>query len=174
MRCHSKNFIIRLQKQKEDALEYVIEHYSGLVNAIAYKVLSGINMDAIDNCVNDVFLAIWQNAGQFKGEPEDFKKSVGMIAKYKAIDLFRKLEKQLAREQGLDLHEQNLKQEDLQEQLVMKEEKNELLLAISTLNGIDRDIFMMKSCNFPISKLQKHSICQKQQLKIGYIEVRKS
>lgn len=96
MRCNSRNFVTRLQKQKEDALEYEIEHYSSLVNAIAYKVLSGISMDAFDDCVNDVFLAVWQNAGQFKGEPEDFKKWIGMITKYKAIDLFRKLEKQQA------------------------------------------------------------------------------
>ena len=81
MRCNSKNFVKRLQKQKEDALEYVIEHYSSLVNAVAYKVLSGINKDAIDDCVNGVFLAVWQNAGQFKGEPEDFKKWIGMMTK---------------------------------------------------------------------------------------------
>lgn len=144
MRCNSKNFVIRLQKQKEDALEYVIEDYSALVNAIAYKVLSGISMDAIDDCVNDVFLAVWQNAGQFKGEPEDFKKWIGMITKYKAIDIFRKLDKQQAREQGDDLIEQKSKYEDLQEQLVKKEEKKDLLLAISKLENIDRDIFMMK------------------------------
>jgi RNA polymerase sigma factor (sigma-70 family) len=144
MRSHSKNFITRLQKQQEDALEYVIEHYSALVNAIAYKVLSGISIDAIDDCVNDVFLAVWQNGGKFKGEPEDFKKWIGMMTKYKAIDLFRKLEKQQAREFGDDLLEQKSKHEDLQEQLVKKEEKKDLLFAISKLESVDRDIFMMK------------------------------
>jgi RNA polymerase sigma factor (sigma-70 family) len=144
MRCNSENFVTRLQKQKEDALEYVIEHYSSLVNAIAHKVLSGISKDAIDDCVNDVFLAVWQNAGQFKGEPEDFKKWIGMMTKYKAIDIFRKLEKQQAREQGDDLLEQKSTYEDVQEQLVKKEETKELLHAISKLEEIDRDIFMMK------------------------------
>ncbi|MET0786019.1 MAG: sigma-70 family RNA polymerase sigma factor [Paenisporosarcina sp.] len=144
MRCNSKNFVTRLQKQKEDALEYVIEHYSSLVNAIAYKVLSGISKDAVDDCVNEVFLAVWQNSRQFKGEPEDFKKWVGMMTKYKAIDLFRKLKKQQTREQGVDLLDQKAKGDDLQEQLVKKEENKELLLAISKLESIDRDIFMMK------------------------------
>lgn len=144
MRCHSKNFVRRLQKQREDALEYVIEHYSSLVNAVAYKVLSGISKDAIDDCVNDVFLAVWQNAGQFKGEPEDFKKWIGMMTKYKAIDIFRKLEKQQAREQGDDLLVQKSSGEDVQEQLVRKEENQDLLLAISKLEELDRDIFMMK------------------------------
>ncbi len=144
MRCHSKNFVRLLQKQREDALEYVIEHYSSLVNAVAYKVLSGISKDAIDDCVNDVFLAVWQNAGQFKGEPEDFKKWIGMMTKYKAIDIFRKLEKQQAREQGDDLLVQKSSGEDVQEQLVRKEENQDLLLAISKLEELDRDIFMMK------------------------------
>lgn len=144
MRCHSKNFVTRLQKQQEDALDYVIEHYSSVVNAVAYKVLSGIRLDAIDDCVNDVFLAVWQNAGQFKGEPEDFKKWIAMITKYKAIDLFRKLEKQQAREYGDELLVHKPTGEDLQEQLVKKEEKNDLLFAISQLKSIDRDIFMMK------------------------------
>ncbi|MFJ8461165.1 sigma factor [Lysinibacillus xylanilyticus] len=96
MRCSAENFISRLQNQKEDALEYVIEQYSGFVNAIAYKILSGINKDSIDDCVNDVFLAIWQNAKQFKGEPEDFKKWIGMLTKYKAIALlYRPLNQRL-------------------------------------------------------------------------------
>ncbi|WP_313892162.1 sigma-70 family RNA polymerase sigma factor [Psychrobacillus sp.] len=144
MRSTSKNFVIRLQKQKDDALEYVIDHYSAFVNAIAYKVLSAINPDSIDDCVNDVFLAVWQNASQFKGEPEDFKKWIGMMTKYKAIDIFRKLEKQQARELSDDLLEQKSTFEDLQEQLVKNEEKKDLLFAISKLESIDRDIFMMK------------------------------
>ncbi|MGG3889716.1 sigma-70 family RNA polymerase sigma factor [Metabacillus fastidiosus] len=144
MLCNSQNFITRLQKQKEDALEYVIEHYSPFVNAIAYKILSGISVDAVDDCLNDVFLAVWQNASQFKGEPEDFKKWIGMLAKYKAIDIFRKLEKQQSREKNDNLIEQTPKYEDLQELLVKKEEKENLLLAISKLNSIDQDIFMMK------------------------------
>jgi len=144
MRCTSKNFIIRLQKQKEDALEYVIEHYSGFVHAIAYKILSGINADGINECVNDVFLAVWQNSKQFKGEPEDFKKWISMMTKYKAIDLYRKFEKQHAREYSDELLEQKPGQEDLQEQLLKKEERNTLLLAISQLESIDRNIFMMK------------------------------
>lgn len=119
-----------MQKQKEDALEYVIEHYSSLVNAIAYKILSGISLDAIEECVNDVFLAVWQNAGQFKGELGDFKKWIKMITKYKAIDLFRKLEKQQAREYGDELLEQKSKYENLHKQLVKNEEKkwHQLLL----------------------------------------------
>ncbi|EON73631.1 sigma-70 family RNA polymerase sigma factor [Lysinibacillus sphaericus] len=144
MKCNAKNFIRRLQNQKEDALEYVIEHYSGFVHAIAFKVLADISKDAVEDCVNDVFLAVWQNAQHFKGEPIDFKKWMGMLTKYKAIDVFRKLEKQQAREHNDKELAQKPDLGDVQEELVKKEQRNELLLAISHLESIDRDIFMMK------------------------------
>lgn len=51
MKCDAANFIKRLKKQKEDALDYVIEEYSGLVHAISFKILSGMNHDAVDECV---------------------------------------------------------------------------------------------------------------------------
>lgn len=77
-------------------------------------------------------------------EPGDFKKWIGMLTKYKAIDLFRKLEKKQAREQGDEDLAQKPDPSDVQEQLVKKEQRNDLLLAISQLEGVDCDIFMMK------------------------------
>jgi len=144
MKCDETNFIKRLKKQDEAALEYVIEKYSALVHAIAYKILSNISIEAIDECVNDVFLTLWQSANQFKGEPEDFKKWIGMMTKYKAIDAFRKLEKQRAREQSDERLHEHSNHEDVQMHLLKKEDKNTLLLALSSLAEIDRDIFMMK------------------------------
>ena len=66
-----------------------------------------------------------------------------MVTKYKAIDRYRQLEKQRAREQSDEACRQP-GQEDVQMHLLKKEEKNTLLLALSTLPDLDRDIFMMK------------------------------
>ena len=137
-------FIIRLKKHKEDALEYVIDEYMPFVKAIAIKILSYQYSNAVDECVNDVFLSVWQNAHQFEGDAADFKKWIGMIAKYKAIDLYRQLEKQQAREEGPVALETMRTGQDLQQQVLGAEEKNELLFAISKLDVLDRDIFMMK------------------------------
>lgn len=144
MKCNETNFIKRLKKQKEDALEYVIEQYSSLVHAICFKILSNISNEAIEECINDVFLTIWQNANQFKGEPEDFKKWIAIVTKYKAIDRFRQLEKLQAREQRDEFLDEHLANEDVPMHLLKKEEKNTLLLALSILPEIDREIFMMK------------------------------
>jgi RNA polymerase sigma-70 factor, ECF subfamily len=144
MRCNTINFIKRLKKQKEDALEYIVEEYSPLVHAICYRILSNISKEAIDECINDVFLTVWQNAQQFKGEHEDFKKWIAAISKYKAIDRFRQLEKQHAREQRLELIEEHPANHDVQKHLLENEQKNTLLSVLSTLPDLDRDLFMMK------------------------------
>ena len=103
MAVSNKNFIKRLKKQKEDALEYVIDEYMPFVKAIALKILQPIGKrDSVDDCINDVFLEIWTNSHQFIGNEMDFKKWIGTITKYKAIDYYRIYEKQSTREKHLD------------------------------------------------------------------------
>lgn len=144
MKCSSTNFITRLKKQKEDALDYIIEAYLPLVKTIATKILHNMKRPDIDECVNDVFLTVWQNAQQFNGDAADFKKWIGMITKYKAIDRYCQTERQMTNEQfDAPLEEKaSALQTDLS--VIQREEKNELLFAISQLDAIDRDIFMMK------------------------------
>lgn len=145
MTSSERNFIKRLKKQKEDALEYVVDLYMPLVKTIAINVLQPLGkMDAVDDCVNDVFLSVWQHAHQFDGEVEDFKKWIGMIAKYKAIDLYRTLDKRQQREAQLEAASDAPAKTDVQQAFLNREERNELLFELSKLEDIDRDIFVMK------------------------------
>ncbi len=144
MKSSSTNFITRLKKQKEDALDYIINAYMPLVKTIATKILHNMKREDIDECINDVFLTVWQNADQFQGETKEFKKWIGMITKYKAIDRYRQAEKQFAREQSDALLEQKASSLHTDRFVLQREDKNELLLAISQLEEIDRDIFIMK------------------------------
>lgn len=144
MKSSPTNFIKRLKKKKEDALEYIIDAYMPLVKTIATKILHNQNRLDVDECINDVFLTVWQNVNQFKGEPEDFKKWIGMITKYKAIDRYRQAEKLNAREHQDEslLEKSSTPGTDIS--ILRREEKNELLAAISQLEELDRDIFIMK------------------------------
>ncbi|PFA69111.1 RNA polymerase subunit sigma-70 [Bacillus sp. AFS015802] len=144
MKSSPTNFIKRLKKKKEDALEYVIDAYMPLVKTIAMKILHNRNRLDVDECINDVFLTVWQNAHQFKGEPEDFKKWIGMITKYKAIDRYRQAEKRHTREQSDKSLLQTESPLETDTSVLRWEEKNELLAAISQLEELDRDIFVMK------------------------------
>lgn len=144
MKSSSTNFIKRLKKQKEDALEYIIDAYMPLVKTIATKILHNMKRPDIDECINDVFLTVWQNAHQFQGDTQDFKKWIGMIAKYKAIDRYRQLEKHMEREQSDAPLAQKVSHLQTDGVVIQREDKNAILLAISQLSEIDRDIFMMK------------------------------
>ncbi|WP_431029731.1 sigma-70 family RNA polymerase sigma factor [Lysinibacillus sp. LZ02] len=146
MTVTNRNFIKRLQKKKEDALEYIIDEYMPLVKAIALRVLQPLGkQDAVDDCINDVFLEVWKNSHQFSGDAADFKKWLGMITKYKAIDYYRIYEKQRAREQQVEEFEETSSSHvSIQATLLERERRNELLFELSKLDELDRDIFILK------------------------------
>jgi len=144
MKSSSTNYIPRLKKQKEDALEFIIDAYMPLVKTIATKILHSMKQPDVDECVNDVFLTVWQNAHQFEGDPQDFKKWIGMIAKYKAIDRYRQSKKRMTHEQSDEPLKQKASAFQTDVTVMKREERNEILAAISQLKENDRDIFMMK------------------------------
>ncbi len=131
-----------LKKKKERALEAIIDVYMPYVKAIALRILS--NTTTVDECVNDVFLAVWQKSAQFEGNEVDFKRWIGVMTKYKAIDLYRQQKRR---------REHEVKQEDMtyfatisepQQLYLQKEERQEMLVTLSQLAETDRDIFIMK------------------------------
>lgn len=63
------SLINQLQKKEEQALREVINKYGGYVKAIVVKVLQP-NQTAIEECINDVFLTIWQKSIQFTGDED--------------------------------------------------------------------------------------------------------
>ncbi|MGM7684318.1 sigma-70 family RNA polymerase sigma factor [Cytobacillus sp. Hm23] len=142
MKSSSTNYITRLKKRKEDALEYIIDAYMPLVKTIATKIL--YMRPDVEECINDVFLTVWQNAHQFQGNTHDFKKWIGIITKYKAIDRYRQAEKRIAHEQADAPIEQKASALQTDVLVLKREERNAMLLAISQLKEIDRDIFIMK------------------------------
>ncbi|WP_369436019.1 sigma-70 family RNA polymerase sigma factor [Lysinibacillus fusiformis] len=75
---------------------------------------------------------------------EDFRKWIGMIAKYKAIDLYRTLDKRQQREAQLEAASDAPAMTDVQQTFLNREERHELLFELSKLEEIDRDIFIMK------------------------------
>lgn len=142
MRANETNYIIRLKSRKEDALEFVVDRYLSLVKGVTYKVLFSTNNEAaIEECINDVFLSVWENASKFNGDDTDFKSWICAVAKYKAIDYYRKSVK------NLDIAVDNVeegKTNSAEEEVIIKEEKTELMELINQLEPMDRDIFIMK------------------------------
>ena len=90
MKINEDNFIKYLKQEKEDALEYVIDHYLPLIKGIVLKVIGPLHQnETIKECINDILFSIWTNSKSFQGNAEDFKKWICIISKYKAIDYYR-------------------------------------------------------------------------------------
>lgn len=142
MKSTSENFIRRLQKHKEDALEFIIDTYLPLIKGITHKVLSPLgNEGLVDECINDIFLSIWDNADKFRGDSTDFRKWICAISKYKSIDYYRRATKRMeVTSEHMDMNVEM----SVEDELIRVEDKTELIKLINRLEPLDRDIFLMK------------------------------
>lgn len=142
MVCNETNYIQRLKKGKEDSLEFIVDKYLPLVKGVTYKVLSPFrNEGIIEECVNDIFLSIWNNCDKFTGDNNDFKKWICAITKFKAIDYYRKEVKKIE----VPLDEINIvSKNQLEDEIIAMEDREELIKLINLLEPMDREIFIMK------------------------------
>lgn len=142
MKSTEKNFIKRLKRHEEDALEYIVEQYLPLVKGITQKILSPLkNNGLIDECINDIFLSIWNHSKKFHGNSEDFKKWICVISRFKSIDYYRKATKKKELISG-EIEVNNEK--SVEDELIFLENRNELIALINLLEPIDREILIMK------------------------------
>ncbi|MCG3087285.1 sigma-70 family RNA polymerase sigma factor [Sporosarcina cyprini] len=140
MKSTNRNFIRRLQSGKEDALEYIVDRYMPLLKNVVRHVLGPIGREElIGECVNDVFLSIWQNARKFRGSDADsFKNWICAVAKYKAIDIYRKEVKNTE----IPAEFVELLPPDAPTGEVLAEDRVNQLL--NQLDKVDRQIFIMR------------------------------
>ena len=142
MKITSENFIKYFKKGKEDALEFVIDKYIGIVKAIIYNALiSYKDSQLIEECISDTFLGAFENAKQFKGDQEDFSKWICTIAKFKAIDIQRK---SVNSPKVVELNVNGSEVKSAEDEFFSKYMMDELLLLMEKLEQIDHDIFIMK------------------------------
>ncbi len=143
MKSNDRNFITRLQRGKEDALEFIVDQYLAVIKGISYKVLSPLGNDGIvEECINDILLSIWNHSNKFHGDtPLEFKKWICTIAKFKAIDYYRKAKKKA--ELHIDISAIHVTN-SAEDELVIMEDQAELIKLINQLEPVDRNIFILK------------------------------
>lgn len=147
MKSDKHNYIKRLKHKKEDALEYIMEEYFLLVKGIVRRTLSPTcDSEQMEECISDVFLAVWNHGEKFTGEEEvDFRKWLCAVAKYRAIDFYRK--EMTRREIAVsDQEELNvlLKDVSAEEQFFFNENVKEVEVLLNSLSPVDKKIVMMK------------------------------
>lgn len=142
MNINEQNFITLLQASKEEALDYVIDHYLPIIKGVVIKTLGPFNKnDLSKECCNEVLLLIWRNAKKFTGGPIDFQKWVCVIAKYKAVDYIRT---ETRKKESLSLKLEFIGHELTYPKNMLLEEHENIYAIISKLNPVDQKIFIMK------------------------------
>lgn len=143
MKIDENNFVQQIKKKNAKAIEFVVNDYSNLVFKVVRTVLnSSFHAQYIEECVDDVFWAVWNNIESFDLEKGNFKYWITAIAKYKAIDYKRKLFKQSTDE---CIDDYNLQDElNIENALISKENREEILTAINGMESQDKEIFIRR------------------------------
>jgi RNA polymerase sigma-70 factor (ECF subfamily) len=132
----------KLSEGDQDAFSYLIDTYSKLLWVVAGGILGRIaTTQDIEECVSDVFVHIWQNPQGFDPKKGSLKTFLAVVAKSKALDMYRKLSKNKI----VELDEAiNSSDYGLLEYIVNKEMCHELYTAIASLPEPNKEIVMRR------------------------------
>ncbi|MDR2162550.1 MAG: sigma-70 family RNA polymerase sigma factor [Clostridiales Family XIII bacterium] len=133
-------------------LPEMIRLYGGLVRHICRNAL-GDRPEDIDECVSDVFVALWEKvrSGGYDPDVQGVKQYLCGIARNKAISRYRKV---AARPQALPLDGVDegaaahgvLAEPDVAELLARGDDEAMLAEAVASLPPRERDVFILRYC----------------------------
>ena len=145
MWINQNNFLEKLRKKDEKALNYVIDKYSNVVIGVVRKVLACTKDEGlIEECIYDVFISVWNNIDKFKGDTDSFKNWIAGVSRYRAIDYYRKEKKRLIEIEFSNEIGKKENVESILDEIVSKEEIKELKDTIDSYSEPDRSIIIMK------------------------------
>ena len=87
-RAEEAALLVRIREQDERAIEALYERYSGPLYSLAYQVTGGDRF--AQDVVQEVFVAVWKNAGRFDPARGSLRSWLFALARHKAIDLVRR------------------------------------------------------------------------------------
>lgn len=89
-----EDLIFKLTVKDESGLVELINRYSGLLKSVVHKHLYALPHYQ-EECLNDIFLAIWDNAAKYDKTKASFKNWICAIARYRAISMLKKYQNEL-------------------------------------------------------------------------------
>lgn len=138
-----EHFLEGLKKRDPNALSLFIDMYVKGVYTVVNRILSSdySHVEDVEECVSDVFVAIWERINEFDKEKGSLKTWVYILAKYKALDYRRRLYKRTNLQEITDEHPDKL---DLEERVVLKIETDEVYKFVDSFDEPDKTIFHKK------------------------------
>ena len=120
-----KNFVEKLKRRNEKALEYVIREYGGYVKAAVNHNLAGLP-EEMEECMDDVFMDVWEHIERFDAAKGSFKNWIVSIARFRSIDYLRRYSR-TCMEEDVSNYESELAKNDridtLEQEISMETEK---------------------------------------------------
>nr|WP_284703730.1 sigma-70 family RNA polymerase sigma factor [Clostridium swellfunianum] len=117
--------------------------YMGSVYGLAKSILinTGTEQD-IEECVQDVFIEAWNNIDKFDESRGSLKTWILILCKYKALNKKKAL---IKKNNIIDIEALQLSsKEDIEENILLKERKDEVIEVIKSFNPIDKEIFLRR------------------------------
>lgn len=136
-----RQLIALLQNDPERGIKEAIGQYGGLCKAIVRRILGNRRRD-VEECVSDVFVGLWRQAGSIDFEKGSMKAYIASIARNKAIS---RLRSENRADEILPLEENSLPVDlDLSSQLMQSELTELLRRMLAELPHPDREIFIRR------------------------------
>ncbi|MGL4570434.1 MAG: sigma-70 family RNA polymerase sigma factor [Clostridium sp.] len=134
------NYINALKEKDIDGLNFIIDLYSNLIFKVAFNVLNSRELS--EECINDVFLKVWNNIERFNKEDDKFKNWICTITKYTAIDMLRSEKKH---SNNLNIEDDSISASREIERDIQNDNDLEIIKKeINSMDIKDREIFIRK------------------------------
>jgi RNA polymerase sigma-70 factor, ECF subfamily len=134
----------RFKNKDKKALAEAIDLFGPDVQRLVRRILSGTgSAEDVEECVSDVFMAAWSGISRYEPERASFRTWLFLLAKYKALDLRRKLLRRggtgEADASGATWNEISAEQE-----VLSRETASELIGCVQQMGEPDRSLFLRR------------------------------
>ena len=133
----------RVKKGNKKSLEIIMDAYIESIYYLVGAILNGYGTkEDIEECVQDTFIKFWNNANNFDKSKGSLKSYILIMGRSDALNKRKKLKE---KPKVIDIQEIIVKDKEEVEDLVLEKYKRvEILSAINTLGELDKEIFIKK------------------------------
>ena len=162
-----------IKKDPNKGLNLLMTEYMGLICTIVRDKLGKVCDEfEIESCASDVFIDFYNNIDRYSEEKGSVKALLCVVAKRRAIDIFRKRAKEINNislddDEGYTQISDNT---DIEDSYIKKEQKKKLLEAVKSLGSPDSEIIVRKYYMGESSK----EIAEKLSLTVNAVDTRTS
>ena len=133
-----------LERDPENGVRELMRQYTGL----AYSIVAGragsvVSAEDIEECVSDVFFEVFRRRDRFDPEKGSLQTFIAVVARRRAVNLFRRTSRDAGRRTGAELPEE-LAEPGFEELLLGAEERRRLMETIRSLGEPDSSIIFRR------------------------------